>query len=111
MWDNQRSMNVARDLAAIRHTHTTLNDINRQENVAAAQDQQQLQAQQGFSERMFRQRQAEQSAYERDLYAHRPVCTAAGGRPITTFTCILKARRSGTCGCWNSARYSRLPSG
>jgi hypothetical protein len=69
MWDHQRSMNVARDLAAIRHTHTTLNDINRQENVAAAQDQQKLQAQQGFSERMYRQRQAEQSAYERDLNA------------------------------------------
>ena len=66
-----RHIQVAHDLATLRQSQKTLDDVNKQENQVAAEADKRIEQQRQAATEMNRQRQAEQSQALRDLYGPR----------------------------------------
>ena len=65
---NTRHIQVAHDLATLRQSQKTLDDVNKQENQVAAEADKRIEQQRQAATEMNRQRQAEQSQTLRDVY-------------------------------------------
>ena len=72
-----RHIQVANDLATLRQSQKTLDDVNRQENQVAIETNKRIEQQQKSAEAMARQRQAEQSQAWRNMDS--PRYLPAGG--------------------------------